>query len=69
MAPGNTPEPLMQAMAKAITDALAWPELLTRLNDLDMNYEGLTGNAATQRLNKLFEEYGRVIRATDMKVD
>lgn len=69
MAPGNTPEPLMQTMAKAITDALARPELQTRLNDLDMAYEGLTGSAATQRLNKLSDQYGRVIRATGMKVD
>lgn len=69
MAPGNTPEPLMQTMAKAITDALARPELQTRLNDLDMAYEGLTGSAASQRLNKLSDHYGRVIRATGMKVD
>jgi hypothetical protein len=34
-----------------------------------MTYEGLTGNAATQRLNQLFDQYGRVMRATDMKVD
>lgn len=69
MAPANTPEPLMQTMAKAITDALARPELQTRLNDLDMAYEGLTGSAATQRLKKLSDQYGRVIRATGMKVD
>mgnify|MGYP006206862459 CR=1 FL=1 len=69
MAPGSTPEPLMQTMAKAITDALGRPELQTRLNDLDMAYEGLTGSAATQRLQKLSDNYGRVIRATGMKVD
>jgi tripartite-type tricarboxylate transporter receptor subunit TctC len=69
MAPGNTPEPLMQTMAKAITDALARPELQTRLNDLDMAYEGLSGSAAAQRLKKLSDQYGRVIRATGMKVD
>lgn len=69
MAPGNTPEPLMQSMAKAITDALARPDLQNRLNELDMAYEGLTGNAATQRLKKLSDQYGRVIRATGMKVD
>jgi tripartite-type tricarboxylate transporter receptor subunit TctC len=69
MAPGNTPEPLMQTMAKAITDALTKPELQTRLNDLDMAYEGLSGNAAVTRLNKLSDHYGRVIRATGMKVD
>ena len=69
MAPGNTPEPLMQTMAKAITDALNRPELQARLNDLDMAYEGLTGTAANARLKKLSDQYGRVIRATGMKVD
>ncbi len=69
MAPGNTPEPLMQTLAKAITDALARPELQARLNDLDMAYEGLSGEAANKRLAALFDQYGRVIRATGMKVD
>ena len=69
MAPGNTPEPLMQTMTKAITDALARPEVQNRLNDLDMSYEGLTGAAAVNRLRKLSDQYGRVIRATGMKVD
>jgi tripartite-type tricarboxylate transporter receptor subunit TctC len=69
MAPGNTPEPLMQTLSKAITDALARPEVQNRLNDLDMAYEDLTGSAATQRLKKLSDQYGRVIRATGMKVD
>jgi len=69
MAPGSTPEALMQAMSKTITEALARPELQTRLNDLDMAYEGLSGSAAVQRLNKLSDQYGRVIRATGMKVD
>ena len=69
MAPGNTPEPLMQTMAKAITDALARPELQQRLADLDMATEGLSGAAASQRLKKLSDQYGRIIRATGMKVD
>lgn len=69
MAPGNTPEPMMQIMAKAITDALARPELQSRLADLDMSTESLTGSAAASRLKKLSENYGRIIRATGMKVD
>ena len=69
MAPGNTPEPLMQTMAKAITDAMARPEQQARLSDLDMAYEGLTGSAAAARLKKLSDQYGRIIRATGMKVD
>ena len=69
MAPGTTPEPLMQTMAKAITDALTRPELQARLSDLDMAYEGLSGSAAASRLKKLSDQYGRIIRATGMKVD
>jgi tripartite-type tricarboxylate transporter receptor subunit TctC len=69
MAHASTPEPLMQTMAKAITDALARPELQNRISELDMRYEGLTGAAAASRLKKLSDQYGRVIRATGMKVD
>jgi len=69
MAPGNTPEPLMQTLAKAITDALTRPELQNRIHELDMQYEGLTGSAAVDRLKKNFDQYGRIVRATGMKVD
>ena len=53
----------------AITDALTRPEVQARLADLDMGYEGLTGAAAANRLKKLSDQYGRIIRATGMKVD
>lgn len=69
MAPGNTPEPLMQTMARAIVDAMARPELQSRLKDLDMAYEGLTGADAVRRLAQQHDRYGRIIRATGMKVD
>jgi tripartite-type tricarboxylate transporter receptor subunit TctC len=69
MAHASTPEALMQTMAKAITDALSRPELQNRISELDMRYEGLSGAAASQRLNTLSDQYGRVIRATGMKVD
>jgi tripartite-type tricarboxylate transporter receptor subunit TctC len=48
---------------------MARPEQQARLNELDMAYEGLTGSAAAARLRKLSDHYGRVIRATGMKVD
>jgi len=69
MAPGATPEPLMQQMAKAILDVMARAELRERLKTLDMAYEGLTGADAERRLQRLSDRYGRVIRATGMKVD
>jgi len=69
MVPGNTPEPLMQSLSQAILGAMARPELQNRLKELDMAYEGLTGSAANKRLQQLSNRYGRIIRATGMKVD
>jgi len=69
MVPGNTPEPLMQSLSQAVLGAMARPELQNRLKELDMAYEGLTGSAANKRLQQLSNRYGRIIRATGMKVD
>jgi tripartite-type tricarboxylate transporter receptor subunit TctC len=69
MVPAGTPEPVVQAIQKAIGDALARPEVRARLESLDLHYEGLAGAAATKRLGELSERYGKVIRATGMKVE
>jgi tripartite-type tricarboxylate transporter receptor subunit TctC len=69
MVPAATPEPVVQAIQKAMTDALARPEVRARLESLDLHYEGLAGAAASRRLAELSERYGKVIRATGMKVE
>lgn len=69
MAPASTPEALMQTMARAIVDVMKGPDLQARLGQLDMAYLGLTGREAAARLNRLHDQYGRIIRATGMKVD
>lgn len=69
MAPGSTPQPLMQLLARAILDVMARPEMQARLKDLDMVPENLAGVDAARRLDRQYERYGRVIRATGMKVD
>ncbi len=69
MVPANTPEPVMQAMQKAVLEALVKPELQSRIASMDMAYEGLTGLAANKRLGDLSQRYGRVIKATGMKVE
>jgi hypothetical protein len=48
---------------------LARPDVRTRLDGLDLHYEGLTGPAAARRLADLSDRYGKVIRATGMKVE
>lgn len=69
MVPGDTPEPTMTAMKKAIIDVLAQPALRERLLSLDMAYEGLTDAAATKRLTDLSARYAKIVKATNMKVE
>ncbi|WP_253261704.1 Bug family tripartite tricarboxylate transporter substrate binding protein [Ramlibacter montanisoli] len=69
MVPAATPEPVVQAIQKAMVDALARAEVRARLDGLDLHYEGLTGAAAGKRLAELSERYGKVIRVTGMKVE
>lgn len=69
MVPAATPEPIAQAVQKAIADAVARPEVQSKLALLDMHHEGDVGEAAAKRLATLSERYGKVIRATGMKVE
>ncbi|MEJ8839267.1 Bug family tripartite tricarboxylate transporter substrate binding protein [Ramlibacter sp. AN1133] len=69
MVPAATPEPVVQAIQKAMADALARPEVRARLEGLDLHYEGLAGAAASRRLAELSDRYGKVIRVTGMKVE
>lgn len=69
MVPAGTPEPVVQTLQKAIADALVRPDVRARLESLDLHYEGLAGAAAAKRLAQLSDRYGKVIRATGMKVE
>lgn len=69
MVPAATPEPLVQAIQKAVGDALARADVRARLEGLDLHYEGLAGAAAAKRLADLSDRYGKVIRTTGMKVE
>jgi tripartite-type tricarboxylate transporter receptor subunit TctC len=69
MVSSATPEPVLQALQKAVMEALAQMDMQKRIASIDMDYEGLTGSAAAKRLADLHERYGRVIKATGMKVE
>jgi tripartite-type tricarboxylate transporter receptor subunit TctC len=69
MVSSNTPESVVQTLQKAVMDALQQSEMQKRIASIDMEYEGLTGSAAAKRLADLYERYGRVIKATGMKVE
>ncbi|MDB5753413.1 MAG: tctC [Ramlibacter sp.] len=69
MVPAGTPEPVVQVLQQGIADALARAQVRQRLGNPDLFYEGLTGAAAAKRLADLSDRYGKVIRATGMKVE
>jgi tripartite-type tricarboxylate transporter receptor subunit TctC len=69
LVPAATPDAIVQVLQRAFADALARPDMQSRLASLDMHFEGLAGPAATQRMNELSDRYGRVIRATGLKVE
>jgi tripartite-type tricarboxylate transporter receptor subunit TctC len=69
MVPAATPEPVLQAIQKAMGEALARADVRARLEGLDLHYEGLVGAAAAKRLAELSDRYGKVIRSTGMKVE
>jgi tripartite-type tricarboxylate transporter receptor subunit TctC len=67
--PAATPDAVVQTLQKSVADAFARPDMQSRMLNLDLQYEGLTGAAANQRLAELSDRYGRVIKATGLKVD
>lgn len=69
MVPGGTSDAVVAAMQKAILEVLKTPALQSRLASLDMVAENLTGAAANKRLNDLHTHYGKIVKATGMKVE
>ena len=69
MVPKGTPAPVVQRIEQAIAAALKQPEVQSRLRSLDLLPEGQTGDEAAKTLAGLSDRYGKVIRATGMKVE
>ncbi|MBT2322623.1 tripartite tricarboxylate transporter substrate binding protein [Variovorax paradoxus] len=69
MVPAATPEPVMQTLRRALQSALALPELKSRLATLDMVALGEVGSTAAEHLGASAARYGKIVKATGMKVD
>ena len=67
--PVATPEPVVQTLQGGFADALGRADVQARLASLDLFYEGLTGAAASKRLQDLSDRYAGVIKVTGMKVE
>jgi len=69
MVPAATPEPVVQLLQKAFTEALKRPDTQAQLASMDLFYEGLIGPEATKRMSDLSQRYERIIKSTGMKVE
>jgi tripartite-type tricarboxylate transporter receptor subunit TctC len=69
MVPAATPEPVMQTLRQSLQKAMALPEIKSRLASLDMVPLAETGAAASEHLAASQARYGRIVKATGMKVD
>jgi len=69
MVAAATPEPVIQLLQKAFTDALKRPDTQAQLASMDLFYEGLIGAEAAKRISDLSQRYERIIKSTGMKVE
>ena len=69
MVPAATPEPVVQVLQKAFTEALKRPDTQAQLASMDLFFEGLTGADAAKRLSDLAQRYARTVQSTGMKVE
>lgn len=69
MVPAATPDAVAQTLQKGIVEALKRADVQTRMHNLDLFFEGLTGAQASQRMDALYNRYGPIVKATGMKVE
>ena len=67
MVPAATPDSVVQVLQNAMKEALQRPDIQSRLANLDLFHEGLTGEAAQKRMNDLSVRYARIVKATGMQ--
>jgi tripartite-type tricarboxylate transporter receptor subunit TctC len=67
--PTATPEPIYNAMLKAIQAALVTPQVKQLMNNMDMNLENTTGVVANAGLYVLSKRYEKTVKVTQMKVE
>jgi len=68
-APANTPEAFVSQLAQWFTAAMQEPALKARLNELGFFPAGICGKDFAVLLRKQYDDYGRVIRGANIKVD
>lgn len=65
--PRQTPEAVVRTLETAMREILQQPDFQARLASLDFAAEGLTGQAARQRLDEQSARYARIAAASGMR--
>lgn len=68
-APAHTPEALLSQLSQWFTAAMQKPEVKAKLNELGFFPASICGQDFAALLRKQYEDYGRVIRSTNMRAD
>jgi tripartite-type tricarboxylate transporter receptor subunit TctC len=68
-APAHTPEAIISQFARWFTAAMQEPVLKDKLNELGFFPAGICGQDFAALLRKQYDDYGRVIRDANIKVD
>jgi tripartite-type tricarboxylate transporter receptor subunit TctC len=68
-APAKTPKERLAQLTGQFTAALQSPEIKSKLGDLDHVLVGMCGSDFGALVRKEFDEYGRVIRAANIKAE
>ena len=69
MLPAATPAPVVEALRKAMADALEQPDVKAKLTPLDLTIDKQSGPAAQERLAETRTRYARIVKATGMKAE
>lgn len=69
MVPSATPPDVVATLQKAMSDALARPDIKARLQAQDLTIEADVGNAAELRLENLRNRYAPIIKTTNMQIE
>ncbi len=69
MVPAATPAPAVEALRRAMADALDQPDVKASLAQLDLAIDKQSGTAAEERLAAARKRYARIVQQTGMKAE
>jgi tripartite-type tricarboxylate transporter receptor subunit TctC len=69
MLPAATPAPVVEALRKAMAEALDQPDVRAKLAPLDLAVDKQAGPAAQERIAAARQRYARIVKSTGMTAE